>query len=172
MPHMARGRGSAAVGWKGWRGGWINNHCCWKAEGSWNMCHCVCGIRLKQKLMPRSRALLQKEFGPLLDKKFREFYVILSSGKACARVHHLSLSWARCVKSTSHPYPTFLRNICILSSLLVLVLSSGLFLADFQVKILCEFFSAQTCHMLGPSHPRRCYHPHDLSAIKHYDSYN
>ena len=84
---------------------------------------------------PWSRVLLEKLTGLQLVKKFPAFYGTQKFITALTSVRHLSLSWASPIQST-YPHPTSWRSILILSTLLRLVLPSGLFPFGFPTKTL------------------------------------
>ena len=92
-------------------------------------------------LTPWCRVLLEKLTGLQLVKKFPTFYGTRRFITALTRVRHLSLSWANPIQST-YPHPTSWRSILILSTLLCLGLSSGLFPSGFPTKTLYAFLSS------------------------------
>jgi hypothetical protein len=68
------------------------------------------------------------------------------------RERHWSLSWARCIQSTTS-HPISLRSILILSCHLHLPLPNGLIPSGFPIKIfLCMFHVSHTCYMPRLSH--------------------
>jgi len=113
-------------------------------------------------LTPWSRVLLEKLTGSAASQEIprifgtRKFITVLTSAR------HLSLSWASYIQS-SQPPPTSWRSILILSSHLRLGLPSGLFPSGFPTRTLCTPLPfPHTCHMPGPSHSSRFYHPHNI----------
>jgi len=86
-------------------------------------------------LTPWSRVLLEKLTSLQLVNKFPAFYGTRKFITALTSVRHLSLSWASSIQST-HPHPTSLRSILILSSHLRLGLPNGLLPSGFSTKTL------------------------------------
>jgi hypothetical protein len=80
------------------------------------------------ELTPCSRVLLEKLIVTQLVKKFSSSYGTRMFITVFTAARHLSLSWARCIQSTTSHHIS-LRCILILSSNLHLSLSSGLFLS-------------------------------------------
>jgi len=77
-------------------------------------------------LTPQSRVLLENVTVSKLLKKFLAFHETWQFIIVFTRAHHLSLFWARAIKSMT-PLPTSWRSILILSSHLCLGLQRGLF---------------------------------------------
>ena len=104
-------------------------------------------------LSPWSRALLEKLTGFQLVKKFPTFYGTRRFITAFTSARHLSLSWARSIRSM-HPHPTSWRSILILFSQ---VMSFHLV---YPPKSCIQLSSLPTCHMPHPSNSSRSAHPH------------
>ena len=81
------------------------------------------------------------EAGLQLVKKFPAFHGTRRFITALTSVRHLSLSWASPIQSI-YPHPTSWRPSLILSTLLRLGLSSGLFPSGFPTKTLYTPFSS------------------------------
>ena len=81
------------------------------------------------------RVLLEKLTGLQLVKKFPAFQGTRRFITALTSVRHLSLSWARPIRSIC-PHPTSWRSVLILSTHLRLGLSSGLLPSGFPTKTL------------------------------------
>jgi hypothetical protein len=86
-------------------------------------------------LTPWCRVHLEKLTGLQLVNIFPAFYGTRRFVTALTSVRHLSLSWARPIKST-YPHPTSWRSILILSTHLCLGLPRGLFPSGFPSKTL------------------------------------
>jgi len=87
-----------------------------------------------------------------LVKKFPAFYETRRFITVFATAHHWSLSWARCIPSTTSR-PASVRSILILSSHLHVGLPSGLFLSGFPTKVLFVFLisyvrSTRSAHLI------------------------
>jgi len=91
------------------------------------------------KLTAWSRALLDKLTVTQLDQKFpafngsRRFITVFTANR------HWSLSWARCIQSTTF-HPSSLTSSLILLSHLFLVLPSGFFPARFLIEYCVNFY--------------------------------
>ena len=99
-----------------------------------------------------NRVLLEKLNGSQLVKKFPAFYGTRRSITAFTTARHLSLSWARSIRSMSLN-PTSWISILILSSHLRQGLPSGLFPSGFHTKTLhTTLLSPHTRYVPSPSH--------------------
>jgi hypothetical protein len=111
-------------------------------------------------LTPRSR-VLEKLTGSQLVKKSLAFYGNRRFITTFTTTRHLSLSWARSIKSMT-PYPTSWRSILILPSHLRPALPSGSFPQVSPPKPVYTSLVSNTCHMPHPSHSSRFYHPNNI----------
>ena len=101
------------------------------------------------------------ETGLQLVKKLPAFHRTRRFITALTSVRHLSLSWISPIQST-HPHPTSLRSILILSTHLSLGLPSGLFPPVSPPRPYTPPLLTRTRHMPSPSHSSRFYHPHNI----------
>jgi len=106
--------------------------------------HAILTYLLTHSLTPWCRVLLEKLTGLQLVKKFPAFYGTRRFITALTSVCHLTLSCASPIQST-YPHPTSWRSILILSTLLRLGLSSGLFPSGFPTKTLHTPLSSPIC---------------------------
>ena len=86
-------------------------------------------------LTPWNRVLLEKLTGSQVAKEFPAFYGTRRFITAFTSARHLPLSWARSIQSMP-PHPNSWSSILILSYLLRLGLTSGLFPSGFPTKTL------------------------------------
>ena len=119
--------------------------------------------QLTNQLTPWSTVLLEKLNGSQLVKKFSTFYGNRRFITAFTSARHLSLSWARSIKSMSS-HPTSWRVILILSSHILLGLPSNLLASGLPSKTLYTSVF-RTCHMPCPSRPFWFDGPNNICAV-------
>jgi hypothetical protein len=97
-----------------------------RQKGTWQKRRSECRGKKREKVTPRSWALLERSLGLWTLESFPTFYGTRRFNTEFIRALHLSLSWARRMQSTS-PHPTSTSSILILSTHLCLGLPSGSF---------------------------------------------
>ena len=113
-------------------------------------------MKLTYLLTPWCRVLLEKLTGLQLVKKFSEFHGTRRFITALTSVHHLSLSWASPIQSTSW------RSVLILSTHLRLGLPMVSFPPVSSPTPYTPPLLTHTRHMPSLSHSSQFYHPHSI----------
>ena len=137
---------------------WLCFYLCFKYFSTkiwwwWSIGSKTCTLLMLTFLLTlQSTSLLEKLTGFQPVKKFPTFCGARRFITTFTSARHLSLSWARSVKSVPSD-PASWRSILILSSHLCLGLPSCLFPSGFPTKTLyTPHLSPHTCYMPRPSH--------------------
>jgi hypothetical protein len=130
----------------------------------------VCWVLRHNWLTPWSRVCLEKLVVTQLVKKFPAFYGTRRFITVFTRARHWSLSWARCIQSTTF-HPISLKS-SLISSHLRPGLPSGLFSFGFSDQnFICVSYLSHMCCMSLPSNPRSltCFDENWYSTLLLYE---